>query len=333
MAGRERLFATYTSAKRRLARLVGRPPSEIALLAHASEGVNLVAQSLDWHQGDNVVVGANEFPSLIYPWTRLAARGVELRLVPTRDGLIDLSDLRAAVDRRTRLVAASQVSYLTGQRLDLAALDNLTRAAGARLLIDATHALGVVPVDASRCDFLVSSCYKWLLAAHGTAVFVWNRDRLPDLAPASLGWHSVAAFAEPDRPTDVVLRPDADRLEIGNPGFVSVAILDNALARLEQVPTEAVEAHVSELARLVRKGLLARGYPVLTPATPDERAGNVCFAHADSEALTGQLAERGVLVWGGEGRVRVSVHLYNAAADVERLFAALDSLAVELTSQ
>jgi cysteine desulfurase / selenocysteine lyase len=326
MAGRERLFATYASAKRRLSELVSRTPADIALLAHASEGINLVAQSLDWRPGDNVVLADVEFPSLVYPWTRLARRGVETRVVPTRDGLIDLNDVRAATDERTRVIAASQVSYLTGQRLDVSALNDLARAVNAHLLIDATHGLGVVSVDAGACDFLVSSCYKWLLAAHGVGVFVWNRDRVPDLEPASLGWHSVARFPEIGNPTNLVLRPDADRLEIGNPSFPSVYILDNALERLARVPAVVVESHVRELGGQVRDGLVERGYRVLTPSEPSERAGNICFASADPLAVVARLAERQVLVWGGEGRVRVSVHLYNSSQDIERLLAGLDSV-------
>jgi selenocysteine lyase/cysteine desulfurase len=325
MAGRERLFATYDSTKQRLSALVHRPPADVALLAHVSEGINLVAQSLDWRPGDNVVLADVEFPSLIYPWTRLAHRGVETRIVPTRAGLIDLNDVRAAADERTRLIAASQVSYLTGQRLDITRLCEIASAVNARLLIDATHALGVVPVDAGACDFLVSSCYKWLLAAHGVGVFVWNRDRVPDLEPASLGWHSVEWFADVENPTEVVLRPDADRLEIGNPSFPSVYILDNALERLARVPTSAVESHVRALGGQVRDGLVERGFRVLTPVEPSERAGNICFSSPDPLEVVARLAEQHVLVWGGEGRVRVSVHLYNSSRDVDRLFAGLDS--------
>src|SRR6185437_12545338 len=136
------------------------------------------------------------------------------------------------VDARTRIVSVSQVSYLTGQRLNMPAVADIAWQAGARLIVDATHALGVVPVDANLCDFLVSSCYKWLLAVHGAGVFVWNRSRVTDLRPASLGWHSVARRGGIGHPTDVILRPDADRFEVGNPSLPSIYVLNNALTRL-----------------------------------------------------------------------------------------------------
>lgn len=327
MAGRERLFETYRKTKSNLSWLVNRPESDIALLAHASEGVNVVAHSIDWRDGDNVVVVDVEYPSLIYPWTRLTARGVELRVVPTRNWQIRIDDLRAAVDGRTRLVSVSQVSYLTGQRLNLPAVADVAWCAGAYLLVDATHALGVVPVDANDCDFLVSSCYKWLLGTHGVGVFVWNRSRVPELRPASLGWHSVSRRGGPDRPTEVDVRPDADRLEIGNPSFVSIYALNNALERLAELTARDVERHALELGALLREGLRARGRVVLTPEPPAERAGNTCFVEPAAEALVERLAARGVLVWGSEGRVRVSGHVYNSADDVQRFLRALDESA------
>jgi cysteine desulfurase / selenocysteine lyase len=328
MAGRDRMFETYNRAKQGLSWLVNRPPGDIAVLGSASEGINLVAQTLDWREGDNVVAADVEFPSVLYPWTRLADRGVELRVVPSRDWVVHLDDVRAAVDERTRIVAASHVSYITGQRLNLPALADIAWQVGARFVVDATHALGVVPVDANYCDFLVSSCYKWLLAAHGTGVFVWNRSRVPDLEPASVGWHSVAHRGGREEPTEVVFRPDADRFEIGNPSFPSVYLLRNALDRLAKVPASAVERHALELGGQVIAGLRDRGLKAMTPTAAADRAGNVCFVYEDAEGLAIRLADEGVLVWGSEGRIRVSTHVYNSSADVEHLFAALDRVIV-----
>lgn len=326
MAGRERLFETYRSAKQHLSWLVNRPAGDIALLGSASEGVNAVAQTTHWRPGDNVVVADVEFPSMIYPWTRLASQEVEIRVVTARDWAVSLDDIRAAVDERTRILAVSQVSYLTGQRTSLPAIANIAWQAGARLLVDATHALGAVTVDANYCDFLVSSGYKWLLAAHGIGVFVWNRSRVTDLDPASLGWHSVEHGPGLAQPTQVHLKPDADRLEIGNPPFPSVYILNNALERLSQIGARDAENHVLALSSQLRAGLVQRGMKVMTPEAIADRAGNVCFEWPAAENLVQSLAHERVQVWGSEGRVRVSTHVYNSEADLQRFFTVLDQI-------
>ena len=324
MPGRDRMFDTYRSTKEHLSWMVKRPVSDIALLGSASEGVNLVAETVDWCEGDNVVVADVEFPSMLYPWVNLEGKGVELRVVRSRDRLIDLDDVRAVVDERTRVVAVSQVSYLTGQRISLPAIANVAWQKGARLLVDATHALGAISVDANYCDYLISSCYKWLLAAHGVGIFVWNRSRVPEISPPTLGWHSVTKSGGWTNPTHLSLRPDADRFEIGNPSFPSVYILCNALERLAGAPAKDIERHVVDLAGAVRNGLADRDFQVLTPAAPASHAGNVCFETDSADAMTRHLANEGILVWGSEGRIRVSTHLYNSSADVQRLFAALD---------
>src|SRR5687767_3735149 len=147
MAGRDAIFAVYSRAKQRVATLLHTTPDRIAFLAHASEGLNQAVAAIDWRPGDNAVVADLEFPSLVFPLSRLRGSGVETRLVRARDHYVSLDDIAAAVDDRTRLLLVSHVSYLTGQRLDLARCAEIARAhaPGALLAVDATHSLGIAP--------------------------------------------------------------------------------------------------------------------------------------------------------------------------------------------
>ncbi len=320
MAGRDRFFIAYNNAKRLTAERLSVDPTRVAFLAHASEGFNQVAHAIDWSPGDNVVVADLEFPSGIFPFAALRERGVETRLIRSRDHYLPPEDFIRAIDGRTRLVVASLVSYLTGQRLDLAALRDATRRHGALLAIDATHAFGLMPVDANQCDFLVSSCYKWQLATHGVGVFVVGAESAATNSPATLGWHSVQRREGAANPTAIHLRPDAARFEAGNPGFLALYVLESALLRLATVDPAAALAHALALGGELIAGLQRRSYQVITPLDPVERAGNVCFLIADAERVVAGLAARGVQVWGSEGRVRVSLHAYNRDADVAQFF-------------
>jgi cysteine desulfurase / selenocysteine lyase len=326
MAGREEMFRTYARAKERVARMLGLGPERVAFLSHASEGLNLAVAAVDWRSGDNVVFADLEYPSAVYPAARLRERGVEPRIVPTRDGYLSMADFAGAVDGRTRLILVSQVSYLTGQRLDLARVAELARSRGALLAVDATHALGVVPVAGELCDVVVSSCYKWLLATHGVGVFAYDPHRVGDLQPNVIGWHSTAQRVGASDPLAMPLRPDASRLEAGNPSLLGLCVLDNALATLETVDPAAVAEHAVALSGELVGGLRARGRVVLTPAPAEERAGNVCFLADQAGELAACLSERKVEVWGSEGRIRVSAHLYNGEEDLATFFRALDAL-------
>lgn len=326
MAGREQIFRVYERAKGRVASRLGVSPARIAFLAHASEGLNQAVRAVDWRPGDNAVFADLEYPSLIFPAAALAEHGVEPRVVRTLGHHLSMDALAAAVDARTRLLLVSQVSFLTGQRLDLARCAELARRHGAWLTVDATHALGVVPVPGDVCDFVVSSCYKWLLATHGVGIFAYDPERVGELAPATLGWHSVEHRGGFEDPLAMPLRSTAARLEAGNPGLLPLFVLDNALERTEGLDAGAVERHAQALGGRLIEGLSARGRKVITPEAPAERAGNVCFLAHDARGLAERLAARGVLVWGGDGRIRVSAHLYNDADDVAAFLAAMDAL-------
>jgi selenocysteine lyase/cysteine desulfurase len=329
MAGRsDGLMGLLERCRSRAAGLLGVPAADVAFLGSATEGINQLTSGIDWQPGDNVVVEDIEFPSDIYPWTRLEQRGVELRVVRQWGAGASLDRLADAVDGRTRVLAASQVSYLTGRRYDLAALAAIAHDAGALLSVDATHAAGVVPVDARHADIVVSSCYKFLLAVHGVALFYRNPQRLAGLPPQQVGWKSARDTHTVTDPTAFTLPDAATRYEAANPAFIALAVLDSALAYIQDVGVERIARHVQALGELLWTALEARGLTLLTPRDPARRGANICFAWPDPAALVDRLAERGVLVWGDSGRIRVSFHAYNDQADVERLLAALDDLGV-----
>ena len=326
---RERMDETVRRCKQKVGALLGASPDDVAFISTSSEGINLLAYALKWRSGDNVVVCDVEFPSDVLPWTRLKEQGVEIRIVRNRNWFVSLADIQQALDDRTRVVAVSDVSYFTGQRLPAKELSELVRAHNALLILDATHAAGAVPVQANHADILVTSCYKWLLGTHGVAIFYWNRKRLPDLEPPFLGWHSGQSIPDWHEPTEFALRPGADRFEAGNLGFISIYILDNALDHILRIGTAAIESHVLSLSGLAREGLHELGFEVMTPPNPDQRAGNICFMTPHIKEIMAWLSDRRILVWGayaGVERVRVSTHLYNSAEDVERLLNALEDL-------
>ena len=319
LPGRHRQLEIHNRARERAAALLGVDTDEVAFLPSTSDGVNMVAQTIDFKPGDNVVVETIEFPSDVYPWLLQQASGVEVRFVGTGFD-VPPGALEAAIDARTRAVALSHVSYLTGVRHDLKSVADAAHTVGAIFIVDASHALGVVPVEARVADFVFSCCYKWQLGCTGIAVGFWNRKLQPDWAPKMAGWMSAKPLdGEGEmRRTSFTPRDDAMRMTLGNPSFPGAYVVDNGFQYILNVGVEKIEAHVLELTARLREGLDELGLEVLTPAEPARRAGNVCIARADGPRFAALLAERGVLVWEADGRVRYSVHLYNDSTDVDR---------------
>ncbi|MGB5705249.1 MAG: aminotransferase class V-fold PLP-dependent enzyme [Arenicellales bacterium] len=308
------------------ARLFSVSAEEITFLSNASEGINNVAYGLEWQKGDNIVVADVEFPSGILPWTRFENLGVEVRVVRHKNWFIDRDDIAALIDERTRVVTISHVSMFTGQRIDLESLSGLVRSSNALLLLDATHAAGVIPVDASLADIMVSSCYKWLLGVHGAAVFYVNCERLPDFRPPFLGWNNPIKHGGWEKPTEFTLQPSAHKFQPGNAAFISIYILNNALDHILKTGINSIEQHALTLSGMIFEFVESLGFELMTPFEDSQRAGNVCFMAEKIEDIRQALERQHVLIWGayaGFGRLRISTHLYNDSIDVERCIEAL----------
>ncbi|MCB4820664.1 aminotransferase class V-fold PLP-dependent enzyme [Roseicella aerolata] len=316
-AGRQAQEAELDRARDLVAASWGVERGDIGFVSSVAEGVSLLVESLDWREGDNVVVDPDEYPSVVAPFAM--RRGVELRTARADDP----AALAAAADARTRLIAVSHVSYLTGTRYDLGAIRRLADSVGALLVVDHTQAAGYLPIRADLADFAFAATYKWLLGMTGTAIAYWNRKRQPGWAPSTAGWHSIEGMARPDYAAGLRLRPDAMRFTRGNPAHAAVYVLGSALDYLGQYAAAEVQAHVQALTTALQARLAEAGIPSTTPADPARHGASICIAHPRAAALTEALACRGVWAWNGRGRIRFSVHGYNGGADLDRIMQAL----------
>lgn len=319
-AGYQRHWQVGAEVKDRLATLTGLPAADHALIGSASEGIARALSAIDWQPGDNVVVSELDYAAGRHSMLRLSGLGVETRMVPGSGWRIEPTDLLAACDGRTRALYVSQVTSMTGQRVDIAALSKGLAGSGTMLIVDASHALGVVPVDGTLADVTVSSCYKYLCATQ-MGILAWNRARRPDFEPLAVGWCSGS-----DAPDHRVYtpHPDARRAQAGNSNHLDVYLLRASLDYLLGFGIPAISAHVEALATRLHAGLSDRGLELITPAAPAERAGNVAFAHPDNAAIVAKAAAAGIHLWDGYGRVRCSVHLFNDRDDVDRLLGWLE---------
>ncbi|GGG17901.1 aminotransferase class V [Caldovatus sediminis] len=317
--GRERQEAEVARARALAAEAWGAAAEEIGLVANVAEGMSLLVESLDWREGDNVCLDPDEYPSLVAPLAMRRHPRIELRFAP----LADPAAVAARVDARTRMIAASHVSYLNGARHDLAALRRVADAVGALLVVDHTQAAGWMPIEAPLADFAFSAGYKWLLGMTGTALAYWNRARQPGWIPASAGWYSLASTARPDYAAGLALRPDAGRFTRGNPAHGAVYVLAEALAFLRGFDAAAVQRHVQALSGALLARLAEAGIASTTPPDPARHGASVCIASPRAAEIVAGLHARGVYAWNGRGRIRFSFHGYNSRADVDRIMDAL----------
>ena len=315
-----------THLRRSVAAMVSADPSEIALVQNTTDGISLIAEGFPWQEGDNVVVPDDEFPTNFYPWMNLAARGVELRRAPTHDGRLDLDALSDTCDERTRIVAASWVSFRSGWRNDPAALAEVAHRHGALLMLDAIQALGVCPLDVQSAgvDFFAADGHKWLLGPEGAGLLYIRREHLDLLRPLRLGWNSVVHDGDFDR-LELVLKGTAERYEGGSPNMPGLFGLAASIEMLRRIGIEQICRRIVEVTDLLCQRLREIGAVIHSDRSEPRRTGIVSFdlPGQDARSLRLRCREQDVILSHRGGRLRASPHAYTNADDVERLIAAL----------
>ncbi|MEO8126807.1 MAG: aminotransferase class V-fold PLP-dependent enzyme [Bryobacteraceae bacterium] len=325
--GRAQLYEEQKEVEAAAARLLGTDADNIVLLANSSEALNLLSRSIQWLPGDEVLICDLEFPSNVVVWLQLKRHGVKVVVVPSVGGVIELEDWTSRLSPRTRVVSVSQVSYKTGTQIPyLEELAAQAHAVGALFCVDATQALGRVPVSVKSVDYLVASTYKWILGTHGLGITYCSPELRARFAPGTAGWFSAENVFDADRFETYTPKSSAAQLQPGMPNFPSIFALRPGLECLSELGVERIDRHLKPLVAALRGGLAEQRHALLTPSEPRFASGIVSFAWHEAERLAADLAERGIIVWGGDGRVRMSIHLYNDEEDVERCLAAIHSL-------
>jgi len=323
-------WCTYADQdiKGRIAKLIGATAAEIAFVKNTTEGLVIVANGLDWREGDNVILPSIEYPSNVYCWMRLKKKGVSIKWVKPVNGRVTIESLAEAVDSRTRLISVSAVQFSNGFRQNLAQLSELCVKRGVLLNLDAIQWIGSLHLDLTKyhVDFLSTGGHKWLLAPIGTGFFYCNRKSMNSLEPPNVGYHTVNK-GEAHMDYDLTYREDAGRFEEALVNFPGIWGLDAAIKILLGLGTKNIENHILGLTGYAAEGLQKKGWQIVSPMEQGDRSGLLSFhaPKADLTALEMQLREAGVDLAIRDGRLRISPSYYNDRHDIDRAIRALPS--------
>jgi selenocysteine lyase/cysteine desulfurase len=314
------------------AELLGADPSLIAVGTSFTEALCQVAWWLRPGRGQNVVSSDVDFPSVTYPWHRIAEdTGCQVRLVSVLDDPegFDVNKIAEHVDSSTAVICISHIQYLTGHLLDLNDLATLAHDHGAVLIIDATQSAGQVPIDvtATGVDVLITGSYKWLCSTFGSAACYLSPPLLERFRPPFVGWRSTEhpyALNARWKP----LAATARLMEYSTMSYAAAIAFGHAIRYINTMSLDEVATHNATLASQVSEELARRGAKLLTPADPRRRAGTVTarFPGRDGEAIAAELTRRGVIVSPRVGSTRFSMHFYNNSDDVDHALAILDEV-------
>ncbi len=321
------------TVKASFAQLINAVPEEIAYVNSTTAAENMIVAGLGLPgSGGNIVTDALHFEGSLYLYAELKRKGVDVRVVKPRGWRIELSDLEQVIDRKTRLVALSQVSYINGFEQDVKAVCDLAHAHGAYVYADTVQAAGCVPVDvrASHVDFCACASYKWLMGDFGLGFLYIRRDlierfprtqwsfrQIKDYEYHAFPWDTPGEF-----PMSYEQRTDAAGLfETGTYANGVIAALSYSLPWIQSLGVGAIQAHTQTLLGRLKVELPRLGYPSITP--DGSKSAIASFLVKDPAGAAGRLKRKGVDVSFSPGRMRVSPSVYNTQGDVDAMLEAL----------
>lgn len=305
----------------KVAALFNAGASEMAFTKNTSEGLNIAANAVPLKAGDNVLLIEGDHPNNAYAWLNLQRKGVEVRFVKLTGDVADAATFAPHVDDRTRAISLSHITFHAGQRHDVASVGKLCKERGLYLVVDAMQSVGVVPIDvkAMNISILAAGTHKGMLVPQGLGV-LYVRDGLDELQPAYL---AMCSMANPPadyiaRPTDMAVRKDAARFEMGNLNLPDIQALDAAVDLINRVGVANIEKHVQSLGDRLIEHLDRLKVRLVGPRTRKDRA-HIYVLDLPVAEWSEYFAQNQVRVSPERGGIRVSFAMFNTIEDVDRL--------------
>ena len=324
--------AQHERARGAAARLINAETGDIALIPSVGYGVSTAAKLLTIPRGSRIIVLENDHSSPVLEWhARADAQGFVIETVSQPDDGDWTSAVLAVIERRgaprLALASISSVHWSDGGLLDLDAIGRVLKRQKAVFLIDATHHVGVLPLDVKHLDpdFVIFPTYKWLIGPYGRAfMYVAKRHQggIP-LEQTSSGRRAVRSDQKPYF-ADLRYQPDARRFDMGERDhFISMEMAAIGMEMMAEWGTSAIVERLAMLTEHIAEGLRSTGVRATDKRFRAPHILSLAFRGGLPEGLIAALAEDGVHVAPRLGRMRISPHVYNDEADADRFVAAL----------
>jgi selenocysteine lyase/cysteine desulfurase len=319
--------AQIERARRAAAGLINAAPEDIAVISSVSYGVATAGKALSVPTGSRVLLLQDDHSSPVLEWlTRAAEQGFTVETVQRPSDGDWTAALLATIERRgaapVGLASISSVHWADGAAIDVDQIATALRAHGAALLIDATHGAGIMDLDVTRLDpdFLVFPTYKWVLGPYGRA-FLYIAKRRQNAVPLEQTGYGRKAVSS-DRTNylrDTAFTDGARRFDMGERDhFISLAMASVGMEMMAEWGADAIVERLRMLTERLADGLRNSGALVPDSRVRAPHVLSLGFPQGMPEGLIEQLAAQNVYAAPRLGRLRISPHVYNNNADVDR---------------
>ena len=313
-----------------IAPLIGARDGEVVMIPSVTMAQATVLSSLEYKAPRNkIVMTALDFPSVRYAYDALATRlGAEIVVVPpSPDGLgVDLEELVAHIDERTKLVSISHVLFRSAYVMDVKAICRRAHEVGALVSLDAFHAVGVIPVDVGDidCDFLTGGVLKWLCGGPGGCFLYVKSGLRQTLEPALTGWQAHARPFAFEGEMDYA--SDAFRWLGGTPVIPALYAAAEGPKILRRAGITAIrEKSIRQTQKLIDLAS-SLGFEVRTPRDAARRGGTVTVAMPNAYEVSRWLVHENYMVdYRPDAGIRIAPHFYTEDRELDAVFTGIQA--------
>lgn len=304
-----------------------------AIIPAASYGLSTAARAIEpqLQVGDNILLIAEEFPSNVLPWKRVAQeRGVNLITVSAPENGDWTKAIIDKIDNRIKVIALSTCHWTNGAYIDLVAIRQACNKTGSIMVIDATQSLGAMSfsIDLIKPDFLVAAGYKWLLCPYGFSIMYvseqWRNSR--PLEETWLARENAKDFAALVNYSDKYM-PGARRFDVGEK--CTATILPGAIAAFEQIKNWGVD-QISDSLSLINKQIASHlihlGFQLPDDSQRCPHMFGALIPNDYKGNLVSELREKKIFISQRGKSIRFAPHLHITDFDLNRLVNTMDKL-------
>jgi cysteine desulfurase/selenocysteine lyase len=328
------LDAKLYSVRKTVSEIIKCRPEEIIFTQSTTDGVNIVANGLEFHPNANMVIrgGAHEHHANYYPWLQLG-KHLELRNLSIDDnGLFDMSQLEGMIDNNTHLVALSHALYNTGAILPIKGIGKILKEKNIPFFVDAAQTVGCIgnfDVRSIDCDFMSFNGSKWLCGPMGTGLFYCKKDSSKLLEPSEIGGESAMIYDS----NKLAFKDIPDKFQTGFRNYAGMVGLEASVNYLSKYGLENIRNKVMNLANQLRDELAKiSGTVIYGPQDPNLRTSIVSFnlSGHDAKTVVEKLERQKIILAEREifekKIVRASPHFFNTENEIQKLVDAIKCL-------
>ncbi|UCG89866.1 MAG: aminotransferase class V-fold PLP-dependent enzyme [Candidatus Heimdallarchaeota archaeon] len=309
----------YDDLRNEGSKLFGCNPEDVAVFNSVSEALNSIAWSLELKKGK--IISTNiEFPSVTYPWLRLAEKeNIHVKLITADNWLISDDELLEEIDESTNVLFLSHVEFISGQQFDLKKITKQAHEYGVLVVIDGIQAAGYIPLNMKELnvDVYITGSYKWLLAPFGTAIAYLSKNLCNTMTPAFVGWRTSENMWD-FNPMELKYATTARKFEYSTSAYGVKIGLTESINYLQKIGIKNIQTHNLNLIDILKQELASiERIEIISP----EKCGSIVtftIEGKESKKIGKKLCSlrRPVELTIRQNMLRVSPHIYNTDEDI-----------------